>query len=121
VLDSKVKALKSKCKDPTKFKDKEIDRDSKLEALHQKWLELTEKEAQAKLHSEIFHLKLQHACKLNEKIENVCTWKRVSKERISLDKKSLKKDKEEIYQKFQVPQPQSPRRRMISGRPYSFG
>ena len=119
-LYSKLKILKSKSKNPTKFRDKEIDRDSKLEALHQEWLELTEKEAQAKLHSEIFHLKLQHACKFNEKIENVCTWKRVSKEKISLDKKSLKKDKEKIYQKYMVPQSQTPTRRMIRGRPYSF-
>ena len=120
VLDSKVKALKSKCKDPTKFKDKEIDRDSKLEALHQKWLELTEMEAKSKLNSEIFCLKLQHACGLNEKIENICTWKRVSKENITVDTKSLKKDKEKIYQKYMVPQSQTPTRRMIRGRPYSF-
>ena len=99
-LYSKLKILKSNLKVPTKFRDKEINRDSNLQSLHQKWLQLTEKEARVKLHSEICHLKLQYACKLNETVERICTWKRAKVEKVKTDTKSLKRDKEKIYQKF---------------------
>ena len=58
---------------------------------------MTENEAQAQLLSEIYSLKLKHACGLNESIENICKWKRVSKEKETLDKKSLEADEKELY------------------------
>ncbi len=119
-LYSKFKTSKSKSENATKFRDKEIDRDSKFEALHQEWLELTEKEAHVQLRSDICYLKLQHACGLNEEIEDICKWKRVSKEKVGVDKKLLKRDEKEIYEKFMVPQSKTPTRNMIRGRPYSF-
>jgi len=119
-LYSEFKILESNSKKHTKFQDKTIDRDSNFEALHQDWLELTEKESQSQLHSDIYYLKLQYACKLNEKIDNVCTWKRVQEEKISIDKIALKKDNEKIHQKFMVPHSVSLTRTMIAGRPYSF-
>lgn len=117
-LNSELNAAKDKFKNIAKFRDKKVDRDSKFESLHQEWLELTENEAQAQLLSEIYSLKLKHACGLNESIENICKWKRVSKEKETLDKKSLEADEKELYNKFMVLQSDYPKCVIIRGHPY---
>ena len=116
--NNKIKVAKANFRDIKVFNRDYLERDPTLESLHLKWLESNEKEAESNLLSEIFGLKLKHACGKNDSIDNICKWKRVLKVSQSFDSKSFKKEQEELYNKFLIPQASYPRCVIIRSRPY---
>lgn len=103
-INQDFKELKEKYEDISSVKDSLVSRDSTIESLHQEWLELHESEAEVMILSEIFSLKLQHACGENEAIEDVCKWKRQVQEKTSLDTTALKEGEPTLYASYQVTQ-----------------
>ena len=98
--------------------DSVIPRDAKVESLHQKWLELHEKEADEAIMSDIFELKIKHACGENLAVDGVCRWKREMKETTSLDTIALKKNEPDLYEKYLVPQSEQIRFKITDFRSY---
>ena len=98
--------------------DSVISRDAKVESLHQKWLELHEKEADEAIMSNIFELKIKHACGGNLAVDGICRWKREIKETTSLDTAALKKNEPELYEKYMIPQDDQIRFKVTDFRSY---
>ena len=98
--------------------DSLVNRDASVETLHQRWLELYEKEAEEGIMAEYYSLKIQHSCADNSEINGVCKWKREVQEKTSLDTTSLKENEPELYAKYMVSKPDKSRFTVTKYRSY---
>ena len=80
-LNQDLKKVKEELSEINTASDSLVNRDASIEDLHQKWLELYEKEAEEGIMGEYYSLKIQYACADNSEINGVCKWKRKSKRR----------------------------------------
>ncbi len=103
-LNQDLKKAKEELGEINTASDSLVNRDASIEALHQKWLELYEKEAEEGIMGEYYSLKIQHACADNSEINGVCKWKREVQEKTSLDTAALKEQEPELYAKYMVTQ-----------------
>ena len=102
--NEQCKAAKAKLPEVKSVKESMVNRSATVETLHKEWLELHEAESKARIEAEIYSLKLQHSCGVNEGIEGICAWKRIMKESTRLDATALKNAESNLYESFLVPQ-----------------
>ena len=95
-LNQDLKKAKEELGEINTASDSLVNRDASIEALHQKWLELYEKEAEEGIMGEYYSLKIQHACADNFEINGVCKWKREVQEKTSLDTAALRGERARI-------------------------
>ena len=103
-LNQDLKKAKEELGEINTASDSLVNRDASIEALHQTWLELYEKEAEEGIMGEYYSLKIQHSCADNSEINGVCKWKREVQEKTSLDTAALKENEPELYARYMVAQ-----------------
>ena len=117
-LNQDLKKATKELAEVTAVSDSLVNRDASVETLHQRWLELYEKEAEEGIMAEYYSLKIQHACADNSEINGVCKWKREVQEKTSLDSTSLKENEPELYAKYMVSKPDKSRFTVTKYRSY---